>query len=1428
MAMICAFAGMGQGAEDYCGYDPEVDGSVIAPLGRDGVLELTAKIVFVDFIDPVEIDVPNAFYEATHGTILAEMDTLLYEQSQGMVRFSDQSGYLFPSNQAWTYPDQALTTWEAQLPAIQYNNDTDNPLPPTYVPEWESRVGSWWTNPEHYATHLFAEILWKIRVNYDQLDILFSEPVDYVFFIFNSKNSPYYNEHIGGRPSVDVNVAAVKATEEIGSFYDNWLVIPGAGGRFVGTGQRDVAVNNMIMKTMHELGHSLCDFGEGPPNIGDLENIRDERRYYYGNLNAMSQHNVEGELAPIYGTHWLERTEWFDVVDFTGDNLKNQKIYDLRIFDDPQDGVDPNHPKGKIFKFRDTETGQYFLMAYHAGIGVDARTAVPGGSPVIRSKGLEIYHCVAIDQTPLSVDLESAFGLWYNIMSPDMPADLEAPPGIEWGIPILDWSVGEIGFDNYDLWYLGDEPIQYRSDAYGDYTGDDFDFFRIDLPSNGGTPSPWNKDEFSPHSNPNCFWYDESSFSSSFDGDWDWYRRLPQTVGNAMVVHIKEQNNDYDPDNGEYPYMIVDLLSSPYEEVSLAPPPLTQEEYVPGIPVTVSWSQYYVDLLDYVDFYFSTNEGQSYELVATGIDPLGPFAWTPTADDATQHGKFKAVFHNIHNDHVCDFVYPDDWDEPFDLVRVAGAIEVFETLVAPNGGEFFFAHNEVSIEWTSFFNENPSGHGEDYNVVIDSVDLDFFDGASWEQIAGGLQLDQVGGYEYIDSRGVNRYLWTPTNDEATADGRIRLTVNYTRGESAQSVSDESDDTFQICPLASRFADRTIEVRLDHDPDEIPPHEGYLGTPASAIALDYNDDQAQDLFVALASDDTSDDRSRLYENLVTHFAESFVFAFGNVPSASAHGVIAADFNNDTYIDLFMGHDTEPRLYEYNEVSNEFEDVKDDLPDLLKSHLALTQRAAWIDWNHDGTLDLWLGRSTFIPTGGGKGSWDPESDFLLINEGDDLGTWTEFRGGLSLEVTTSLCACDFDRDGFNEIVFSYNSPDDSPTVKMYKEPLQGNLVEVVCPIVDSAIQQVVIGLEWVDYDNDGWLDLFTACAVGESYLFLNDGAGGFDESLALSVDGCAGAEVLDFNQDGHLDFFFNAATAGEMPTLLMNCGGIEYITEPFIDVSLPVGLTADMSGGIGPLAADFDGDGFPDLFTGRTENPGRFLKSIAPGDPQSNPTGNWVGIQLESENGWNNRSGIGAVVEVVDSAGRSQWKLVDGGSGQGNQNALVLNFGLGDASGDVTYTVHWPNFYTQTGTLAPGAYHTISDGTVFDDIGIHNVGVSAEIMPDLQQNIEFTWKTNLRCPSSGVRVVIEPDRNRPAICSPGAAWFEPGSTGTSYAMVLDPDGSFLHTLTVLDVPCSFGCSFDFHVESGIGSYVAESSIETYDHETCGVSVSLPPGD
>ena len=119
-------------------------------------------------------------------------------------------------------------------------------------------------------------------------------------------------------------------------------------------------------------------------------------------------------------------------------------------------------------------------------------------------------------------------------------------------------------------------------------------------------------------------------------------------------------------------------------------------------------------------------------------------------------------------------------------------------------------------------------------------------------------------------------------------------------------------------------------------------------------------------------------------------------------------------------------------------------------------------------------------------------------------------------------------------------------------------------------------------WIDYDNDGDLDLYSAQRSSRNRLFRNDGGKFMDVGESAGLDDprrTVGACWFDMDEDGDPDVFL-ANQEGDTDALYRNDGGRFTDVAPDVGLHQP-GRSAD-EGGVGCTVGDYDNDGRLDLF------------------------------------------------------------------------------------------------------------------------------------------------------------------------------------------------------------------------------------------------------
>jgi hypothetical protein len=229
-----------------------------------------------------------------------------------------------------------------------------------------------------------------------------------------------------------------------------------------------------------------------------------------------------------------------------------------------------------------------------------------------------------------------------------------------------------------------------------------------------------------------------------------------------------------------------------------------------------------------------------------------------------------------------------------------------------------------------------------------------------------------------------------------------------------------------------------------------------------------------------------------------------------------------------------------------------------------------------------------------------------------------------------VLGGVAVFDYDNDGFLDIFFtngaeipSLEKKNPSFYNKLYRNNRDGTFTDVTGH-AGIAGEGYSMGVAAADYDNDGWTDLYLT-GVNRNFLYHNNGDGTFkDVTQRAGVAGMdakgsklwsVGAAWLDYDNDGRLDLFVanyldwsweTSKVCGEKGKRL-SCSPLEYRGLPnilyhnngdgtFTDVSESTGIAHLIGKGMGLAVADYDGDGFIDIFVGNDVLGNFLLKNL----------------------------------------------------------------------------------------------------------------------------------------------------------------------------------------------------------------------------------------
>ncbi len=467
-----------------------------------------------------------------------------------------------------------------------------------------------------------------------------------------------------------------------------------------------------------------------------------------------------------------------------------------------------------------------------------------------------------------------------------------------------------------------------------------------------------------------------------------------------------------------------------------------------------------------------------------------------------------------------------------------------------------------------------------------------------------------------------------------------------------------------------------------------------GLSGGAVLEDFDTDGRLDVLVTAIG---FGDQMRVFRNDGTRFVEATA-ASGLTGLTGGLNMVTADYDNDGLTDVlvlrgaWMGAAGRfPMSLLRNRGGLRFDDVTTSAG-LLR--LKPSQTATWLDFDGDGFLDLYVGNES-----------TPDSANaceLYRNNGD--GTFTEIAKASGVDLVAfvkGVVSGDYDNDGDPDIFVSVAQG----TNVLFRNDGPVPRGSTGWRFTDVAAQAGVelpkhsFPAMFVDYDNDGWEDLFVApywgsaedvaadylglpTEVERGRLFRNKGDGTFAdvtrEAGLHTVMQVMGFNYGDLDNDGWLDVYAGTGNP-DFHTLVPNRMFRNDGGKRFQDVTT-AGNFGHLQKGHAIAWGDVDNDGDQDIFEemGGAYQADRAYSALYenPHSSATAPRTDWIGLELEGTTA--NRRAIGARVAVklaTPSGPRTVHRVVSSGGSFGT-SALRLHVGIGDATAITGVDVVWP--------------------------------------------------------------------------------------------------------------------------------------------------------
>jgi hypothetical protein len=331
-----------------------------------------------------------------------------------------------------------------------------------------------------------------------------------------------------------------------------------------------------------------------------------------------------------------------------------------------------------------------------------------------------------------------------------------------------------------------------------------------------------------------------------------------------------------------------------------------------------------------------------------------------------------------------------------------------------------------------------------------------------------------------------------------------------------------------------------------------------------------------------------------------------------------------------------------------------------------------------------------------------------NILYHNNGDGTFTDVSEKAGIlkpGPRYSITAVSYDFDNDGWPDI---YVAVDSEPSI-LFHNKHDGTFEDIAvmagCAYSEDGQEQAGMGVGVGDYDGDGWLDIFkTNFADDTPDLYHNNGDGTFTDVTFVAGLGVNtqyvswGTGFMDYDNDGWTDIFqVNGHVYPEIDEYHLNalfrCPRLVYRNlgnGKFKDVSSDMGpgVTARFSSR-GCAFGDFDNDGDVDVLILNMNDYPSLLRN------DGGNKNNWISIKLLGTQC--NRTAIGARVRVVMGK-HAQIDEVHSGGSVMSQSDLRLHFGLGSSPQADSIEVRWPT--TQKvetfSSIAANQFLTIKEG------------------------------------------------------------------------------------------------------------------------------------
>src|SRR6266567_1714949 len=508
----------------------------------------------------------------------------------------------------------------------------------------------------------------------------------------------------------------------------------------------------------------------------------------------------------------------------------------------------------------------------------------------------------------------------------------------------------------------------------------------------------------------------------------------------------------------------------------------------------------------------------------------------------------------------------------------------------------------------------------------------------------------------------------------------------------------------------RFENHQKQSRVDFilnnsTTDDKPVIDSVLGGVA---LLDYDNDGYLDIFftngarIPGLAKDSPDFSNRLYHNNHDGTFSDATDRAGVRGYGYSVGVAVADFDNDGFPDIYVTGVNRNTLY-HNNGDGTFTDVTEraGVAGIGPNGKKLwSVSAAWIDYDNDGRLDLFVSNyldwtfetSKVCGPPGRRLSCSPtmykgEPNFLYHNNGDGTFTDVSAATGIAEHIGKGMgvAIADYNGDGWMDI-FVANDKERNFLFKNHGgKSFEEVGVESFVAFTEDGIPVSSMGVDFRDWNNDGKPSLFVTALGRETFpLFRNEGPGSFSVDTykagigfpSLKMSGW-GNGIYDFDNDGFKDLFSanshaseNADEDHEQQYWQTNAVFQNAHDGTFRDVSMLVGPDMQIRAAHrGCAFGDLNNDGKIDVVISAISDRAELLYNTTKND------NHWILIDTIGVK--SNRDGIGTRIKVTGESGLVQYNHVTTAGSFASSSDKRVHFGLGADKRIKEIELRWPS-------------------------------------------------------------------------------------------------------------------------------------------------------